>query len=235
MSVTREPFPDRVRSRTRRSFLALTAAASAPVPAALPAHAAPAADHPSSAARALARLRAGNRRYAALRARHPRQDEERRRTVALSQRPFAVVLGCIDSRVPPELVFDVGLGDLLCVRTAGPSLDEAALGSLQFGVEELGVRLVVVLGHERCGAISATVELARTGTTVPGHLARVVDEIAPAVCSARAAGGDWVENAVRAHVARVGRTLAGDPAFSQAAVVGARFDLDTGRISFSPF
>ncbi|MEV0093892.1 carbonic anhydrase [Streptomyces sp. NPDC050738] len=209
----------------------MSAAVSAPLPSPLSAP----EDHTSSAARALTRLRAGNSRYAALRARHPRQDEARRRTVALTQHPFAVVLGCIDSRVPPEIVFDAGLGDLLCVRTAGPSLDEATLGSLQFGVEELGVRLVVVLGHERCGAISATVEHARTGTTVRGHLARVVDEIAPAVCSVRAADGDWVENALRAHVARVGRTLSCDPAFTQAVVVGARFDLDTGRISFSAF
>ncbi|WP_345289163.1 carbonic anhydrase [Streptomyces gulbargensis] len=189
---------------------------------------------PRGAGRALAELRAGNARFAALRQRHPHEDAGRRSAVAVAQHPFAVVLGCVDSRVPPELVFDQGLGDLLSIRTAGQALDEAVLGSVQFGVEELGVGLVVVLGHERCGAASAAVEHVRTGAPVSGHLARVVEELAPAARAARRLPGDWVENTVRCHVDRVRDRLAGDAAFSGAEVVGARFDLETGRVAFHP-
>ncbi|MGW2564584.1 carbonic anhydrase, partial [Streptomyces sp. NPDC001514] len=181
---------------------------------------------------ALARLRAGNLRWAAERQRHPHEDRERRREVAVAQHPFAVVLGCIDSRVAPELLFDQGLGDLMVIRSAGQALDEAVLGSIQYGVEELHVPLVLVLGHERCGAVSAAVEYVRTGRPVTGHLARVVDDIAPSARETKDLPGDWVENTVRANVARIRRTLTADPAFEGAAVSGARFDLDTGKVRF---
>ncbi|HEY9372219.1 carbonic anhydrase, partial [Streptomyces sp.] len=177
-------------------------------------------------------LRAGNARFAALRQRHPHEDADRRAAVAEAQHPFATVLGCLDSRVPPELVFDRGLGDLLAIRTAGHALDEAVLGSLQFGVAELDVRLIVVLGHERCGAATAAVEHVRTGKPVEGHLARVIAEIAPAAREARPLPGDWVENTVRVHVERTRARLMRDPAFRDALVVGARFDLDNGKVSF---
>ncbi|MGW0120401.1 carbonic anhydrase [Streptomyces sp. NPDC003327] len=186
-------------------------------------------------ARALALLRAGNARFAALRQAHPHEGADRRAAVAVAQHPFAVVLGCVDSRVPPELVFDQGLGDLLTIRSAGQALDEAVLGSVQFGVEELDVRLVVVLGHERCGAASAAVEHIRTGAPATGHLARVVEELAPAARETQGLPGDWVENTVRANVDRVRRRLARDAAFSEAVIVGARFDLDTGKVAFHPF
>ncbi|WP_137991984.1 carbonic anhydrase [Streptomyces vilmorinianum] len=191
-------------------------------------------DRPPTAERALAELRSGNARFAALRQRHPHEDAARRAAVAVSQHPFALVLGCVDSRVPPELVFDQGLGDLLAIRSAGQALDEAVLGSIQFGVEELGVPLVLVLGHERCGAATAAVEYVRTGKPVEGHLARVVEEIAPAARATRDLPGDWVENTVRANVARIRRRLAQDEAFDRARIVGARFDLDTGKVAFHP-
>ncbi|MET9375426.1 carbonic anhydrase [Streptomyces sp. NPDC002992] len=227
----------------RRAVLALTAAAAvtASVPAARAAtpplprpRPRPLPDGPLTAARALAELRAGNARYAALRQIHPHEDAARRAAVAVSQHPFALVLGCVDSRVPPELVFDQGLGDLLGIRSAGQALDEAVLGSIQFGVEELGVPLVLVLGHERCGAATAAVEYVRTGRPVEGHLARVVEDIAPAARAARDLPGDWVENTVRANVARIRRRLARDEAFAKAQIVGARFDLDTGKVAFHP-
>ncbi|WP_309055413.1 carbonic anhydrase [Streptomyces sp.] len=226
----------------RRGVLALGLAAlasAAAVPVARASGAAPRAaaapPTPRRAGRALAELRAGNARFAALRQRHPHEDAGRRSAVAVAQHPFAVVLGCVDSRVAPELVFDQGLGDLLSIRTAGQALDEAVLGSVQFGVEELGVGLVVVLGHERCGAATAAVEYVRTGVPVAGHLARVVEELAPAARAARGLPGDWVENTVRCHVDRVRDRLAGDAAFSGAGIVGARFDLETGRVAFHPF
>ncbi|MFD7319664.1 carbonic anhydrase [Streptomyces sp. NPDC059875] len=224
----------------RRAVLALTAAAAvtAGVPAsaraAVPPARRPRPDGPLTAARALAQLRAGNARFAALRQIHPHEDAARRAAVAVSQHPFALVLGCVDSRVPPELVFDQGLGDLVTIRSAGQALDEAVLGSIQFGVEELGVPLVLVLGHERCGAATAAVEYVRTGKPVEGHLARVVEEIAPAARAARDLPGDWVENTVRANVARIRRRLARDEAFDKALIVGARFDLDTGKVAFHP-
>ncbi|MEU7033743.1 carbonic anhydrase [Streptomyces sp. NPDC046237] len=223
----------------RRTVLALGAAAAltAGVPsarAAAPAGRGGTPEGPPTAERALAELRAGNARFAALRQIHPHEDAARRASVAVSQHPFALILGCVDSRVPPELVFDQGLGDLLAIRSAGQALDEAVLGSIQFGVEELGVPLVVVLGHERCGAATAAVEYVRTGKPVEGHLARIVEEIAPAARAARGLPGDWVENTVRANVARIRRRLARDEAFDKARIVGARFDLDTGKVAFHP-
>ncbi|MEU9859316.1 carbonic anhydrase [Streptomyces sp. NPDC047971] len=223
----------------RRAVLALTAAA---VAAGIPASAraatrpdlGPRPGGPLTAAAALARLRAGNARFAALRQTHPHEDAARRAAVAVSQHPFALVLGCVDSRVAPELVFDQGLGDLLAIRSAGQALDEAVLGSLQFGVEELGVPLVLVLGHERCGAATAAVEYVRTGRPVEGHLARIVEELAPAARATRDLPGDWVENTVRANVDRIRRRLARDEAFHPARIVGARFDLDTGKVAFHP-
>ncbi|MFG2616341.1 carbonic anhydrase [Streptomyces sp. NPDC048507] len=186
----------------------------------------------ATAEEALRLLRSGNDRYATGRPRPAREDGVRRRALAGGQRPYAVVLGCIDSRVPPERVFDVGLGDLVCIRTAGQALDEAVLGSVEFGIAELGVRLVVVLGHERCGAVSAAVERVRSGRAVSGHLSRVIDELTPAARTARSLTGDWVENAMTANVDRVRRTLRADRAFDPAVVIGARFDLDTGQVSF---
>ncbi|MEU9450719.1 carbonic anhydrase [Streptomyces sp. NPDC048277] len=180
---------------------------------------------PSSASAALDELLEGNRRFATGRA---------RRDGTAGRRPFAVVLGCIDSQVVPELVFDQGLGDLLCIRTAGQVLDEAVLGSIQYGVEELRVPLVVVLGHERCGAVAATLGLLRTGARVPGHLELLVDEIAPAARRTRGLPGDWAGHTVRAHTVWVRDAIRADSAFAGASVVAARFDPDSGLVSLLP-
>ncbi|WP_419993616.1 carbonic anhydrase [Streptomyces boninensis] len=185
----------------------------------------------ATASAALALLDAGNRRYAADHPRHPHAGPGRRRALAVSQQPFACVLGCIDSRVPPELVFDQGLGDLLTVRTAGCVLDEAVLASIQFGVAELRVPLVLVLGHERCGAVSSVVEAMASGRPLPGHLAYVQRALTPAVRSASRRGGDWVDNAVGESVVRARRRLVAEPGLGGAVRVAAgRFDLDTGRV-----
>ncbi|GGT13094.1 carbonic anhydrase [Streptomyces purpureus] len=189
---------------------------------------------PVSPGRALTLLQAGNARYAALRQAHPHLDAARRKEVATAQHPFAVVLGCLDSRVPPELVFDQGLGDLMTVRTAGQALDDAVLGSIQYAVQVKHIKLVVVLGHERCGAAEAAVEYVRTGIPAEGPLAEIVEQMAPAAREARHLPGDWVENTVRANVARVQEELASDSTFDGALVVGARFDLDTGHVTFEP-
>jgi carbonic anhydrase len=224
----------------RRAFLTATATATAVGALAVaptPATAGTGRPHspaPATAAAALDELLAGNRRYAAGRPRRPHDIVGHRRLPAGGQHPFAVVLGCIDSRVVPELVFDQGLGDLLCIRTAGQVLDEAVLGSIQYGVEELRVPLVVVLGHERCGAVAATLGRLRTGAAVPGHLKLLVEEITPAARRTRALPGDWAEHTMRAHTAWVRDAIRADPAFAGASVVAARFDLDSGLVSLLP-
>jgi len=217
----------------RRAFLTATAVgalATAPTTAT----AVGTRPHPTTAPAALAELLDGNRRYASGHSRHPDESRPLRHQLATAQHPFAVIVGCIDSRVPPELVFDQGLGDLLCIRTAGEVLDEAVLASIQYGVEELRIPLVLVLGHERCGAVAATLAHLETGAPVPGHLALLVDEIAPAARRSRALPGDWAEHTMTAHTAWVRDAIRADPAFTSAQVVAARFDLDTGLVSLLP-
>ncbi|MEV0485878.1 carbonic anhydrase [Streptomyces sp. NPDC050508] len=218
----------------RRAFLTATAVgalAAAPTTATAAVGPRP---HPTAAPAALAELLDGNRRYATDHSRHPDESRRLRHQLATAQHPFAVIVGCIDSRVPPELIFDQGLGDLLCIRTAGEVLDEAVLASIQYGVEELRIPLVLVLGHERCGAVAATLAHLETGAPVPGHLALLVDEIAPAARRTRALPGDWAEHTMRAHTAWVRDAIRADPAFTSAHVVAARFDLDTGLVSLLP-
>ncbi|MGR3870410.1 carbonic anhydrase [Streptomyces graminifolii] len=215
----------------RRAFLTATAVGA---PGISPATAADPLPRPTTAPAALAELLDGNRRYATDHSRHPDESRRLRRQLALAQRPFAVIVGCIDSRVPPELVFDQGLGDLLCMRTAGEVLDEAVLASIQYGVEELRIPLVMVLGHERCGAVAATLAHLETGAPVPGHLALLVDEITPAARRTRALPGDWAEHTMTAHTAWVRDAIRADPAFTSAHVVAARLDLDTGLVTLLP-
>lgn len=187
---------------------------------------------------ALARLVVGNHRYASAHQTHPDQSMRRRHQLATAQHPFAMVLGCVDSRVPPEIIFDQGLGDLLTVRTAGEVLDSAVIGSLAYGVEELHIPLLVVLGHQRCGAVGAAVEFARTHNPLSPHVMRIVNEIEPAVSIATLGGADCVEQAVAANVHRVCDQLAADAELApvvranQLRIVGARFVLDTGKVEF---
>ncbi|QNP72290.1 carbonic anhydrase [Streptomyces roseirectus] len=224
----------------RRAFLTASAVAALATAPAAAATRAPRSRRPhrtgppATAAEALAELLAGNRRYAAGRPSHPHEDRRLRHALAGGQHPYAVVLGCVDSRVPPELIFDQGLGDVLCLRTAGQVLDEAVLASVQYGVAELRIPLVLVLGHERCGAVAATLDHLRSGADAPGHLELLVEEIAPAAHRTRAVPGDWAEHTMTAHTVRVRDTLRHDPAFSGAQVTAARFDLDTGLVTVLP-
>ena len=127
--------------------------------------------------RAMDRLRNGNARYQAFRQAHPRLDPEWRAELATGQNPFAAILGCADSRVPPELIFDQGLGDLFVVRVAGNVVDDLVLGSLEFAVQRLRVPLVLVLGHAGCGAVTA----ALSATAPTGRLAAITRRISPAL------------------------------------------------------
>ncbi|TVL89514.1 carbonic anhydrase [Streptomyces sp. SAJ15] len=187
---------------------------------------------PEAALRALA---AGNRRWRTFRERHPDQGRAVRESLAGGQHPFAVVLGCVDSRVPPELVFDQGLGDLLTVRSAGEVLDEAVLGSIAYGVLELGVPLVVVLGHQSCGAVSAAVRADEGGSELPAHVRYLTDQIRP-VIDHTLQGDARVDAAITANVRRVRSRLASESDLAAKItagvldVVGARYELTSQRV-----
>jgi carbonic anhydrase len=127
------------------------------------------------------RLVVGNDRFAGGKTQHPHQDPKRREELATSQQPFAVVLSCVDSRVAPEIIFDQGLGDLLTVRTAGEALDDAVIGSIEYGVAHLRIPLIVILGHTNCGAVKAAIDLVDGKGKVTGDLATLVRSIEPAV------------------------------------------------------
>ena len=153
-----------------------------------------------TAEEALQRLMEGHRRYLAERMAHPNQTAERRREVAAGQSPFATVLGCSDSRVPPEVIFDAGLGDLFIVRVAGNVVNNAGLGSIEFAAAEFESPLIVVLGHSNCGAVNAAISIIQTGAEVEGAIGSLVDLIRPAVAHARERPGDLLVNATRANV-----------------------------------
>jgi carbonic anhydrase len=140
---------------------------------------------PGTPEEALRRLIRGNRRFVAGEPAHPHQDVERRRELATGQDPFAQVFSCIDSRVPPEIVFDQGLGDLFVIRTAAQTLDGLIQGSVEYGPLVYDTPLVVVMGHQRCGAVVAAVESLEHGTDLGPHLNEVVAALEPAYEAAK--------------------------------------------------
>jgi carbonic anhydrase len=184
------------------------------------------------------RLVEGNARYAA--GKHLRLDHSaRRQATAAGQNPFAIVLGCSDSRVPPEVVFDQGLGDLFTIRVAGNIADDVALGSMEYAVDHFATPLIVVLGHEKCGAVSATVDVARSGAVPGPHISSLVTAIAPAVDATKGMPGDPVENAIHANVLRVVEALkTSQPVLAVAVtagrlqIVGAEYQLASGKVRF---
>lgn len=176
----------------------------------------------------------GNGRFVAGHSLHPHQNIDRVREIAMEQHPYAVILCCSDSRVHPPLIFDQGLGDLFDIRVAGNIVDDAVLGSVEYAVEHLGSSLVMVLGHERCGAVQATIAHGGAGT----HMAALVDAIQPALAQAEGLTGDPLSNVVRANVwLQAGILLAADPIIAKAVaegrvkVVSAMYDLDTGVVA----
>jgi carbonic anhydrase len=186
-------------------------------------------------AEALAELLAGNRRFVGGRPRYG-HDVAAAAAVSGGQQPYAVVVGCIDSRVPLEAIFDQDFGAICVVRSGGQVLDRAMTGSVEFAIGELGAALVMVLGHERCGAVAATVEALRTDNRPGGSLRYLVDEIAPAVEEVGLDHPDVVSRALHRHVTRTVARLDRVPLIAEAtaagrvAVVGAVYDLDTGRV-----
>lgn len=212
------------------------------------AHAAPDA-HVAPAARAaqaddgvdsdlvLAELRAGNARFVDGKPKRPRAGKKRVAEVAKGQHPEAIVLGCSDSRVVPEIIFDQGLGDLFVVRVAGNVSEPATLGSIEYAASHLGAHVIVVLGHTRCGAVKATCE----GGEAPGNVGALVSEIAPAVSVARLRSSEatLVDDAVHVNervvvdqLMRESDILANMLESGELRIVVATYDLDTGVVDW---
>jgi carbonic anhydrase len=188
---------------------------------------------PTPAEEALEKLIVGNRRYAAMRQVHPRQTLARRDALMEGQHPFAVILSCSDSRVPSELIFDQGLGDLFIVRTAGHVINDLVIGSIEFAIYALGVPLVMVLGHSQCGAVSSAITL----KPMPGNIAQLVLRIQPAVDSVRDEQGDLLENAIRAnarlsatHITATSAVIYEAVQEYRVMVVPAVYNLSTGNV-----
>lgn len=188
---------------------------------------------PSAVADPLQRLAAGNVRFVSGEPAHPHQSAARRTELASGQKPFAVVLTCADSRVAPEIYFDQGLGDIFVLRNAGNIVDDVMLGSIEYAVEHLGVTLVVVVGHSKCGAVTATV----AGGEAPGHIGTIVRSIAPAL--AKVGTGHSVDEVIRENAREVAAAIgSSDPILNEAVkkghlrVVAACYDITSGKVEF---
>ena len=189
---------------------------------------------------AMRRLIAGNRRFVEGNTEHRNQDATRRKEVSKGQKPFAMILSCSDSRVPPEVIFDQGLGDLFIVRNAGNGTDTSALASMQYAAAHLDPRLLVVMGHEKCGAVSAAMAGEEAVKEEPQELREVLATIRPGIAGVPAGTNNdertskSVEANVRANIAK----MMASPGFKALAekqniqVVGAVYDLETGKVRF---
>lgn len=182
---------------------------------------------------ALQKLMQGNQRFVSKRRQNPNQTEARLQEVAKGQKPFAAVLGCADSRFPVEIIFDQGLGDLFVCRVAGNVATPEETGSLEFGTLVLGAKVLMVIGHKRCGAVDATIK----GASVPGQIGSILDAIRPGVESSKNMPGDQLENATKANILVQAERLKKSPVISQLIsegklkVLGGYYDLDTGTVS----
>jgi len=214
-------------------------------------------------AEAIARLKEGNGRFAAGTMQHPHESTDerkhmvtnsyenagmiflgmtaeqaakRRAELTKSQHPFATIVSCSDSRVPPEIVFDEGLGDLFVVRVAGNVINDESLGSIEYSVDHLGVRLVLVLGHQSCGAVKAAKETIAAKGKAPGHIQSLVTAIKPAVEATVNGDLDATIKANVKHVADALRSstpiLKGKVDSGEMKVIGGYYNLDTGAVSF---
>ncbi len=181
------------------------------------------------------KLLEGNQRFVNSEMIHTNQDISRRNEVEKGQNPFAVIVGCSDSRIPPEIIFDQGLGDLFVIRTAGHVVDDIALGSIEYAVEHLNVPLIVVLGHEKCGAVNAAVQ----GSKLHGNLEELVEEIVPAVKVARNKSGDLLHNSILENVKLTEREILKESDIirkieneGNVKIVGALYSLSSGVVTF---
>lgn len=178
----------------------------------------------------LAKLKAGNARFVDNPVSKEKPMAQRRAETAQAQHPFAVIVSCADSRTVPEFVFDQNIGDLFVVRTAGNLIDDHGLGSTEFAVNNLGARLIVVLGHQRCGAVAA----ALASPTAPGHIDSLVRDIQPAVEAAKGEKGDPLTNTTKANARLVAEKISKEADFGEhkpeVRIVTGYYDLDTGKV-----
>ncbi|MPV52189.1 carbonic anhydrase [Corynebacterium sp. zg331] len=182
-------------------------------------------------------LQAGNKRFCESQEKNPNRDDRRRETLRRGQNPAAVVLACSDSRVPVELIFDVGFGDIFVIRTAGEITDPAVLASLEYAVDGLGVPLIAVLGHESCGAVAAASDALDTGAIPEGWQRILVERVAPSILAARREGNHAKSDYERVHVTEtIGQIMHRLPHLpekidsGEIAVVGLRYLLADGRV-----
>ena len=185
---------------------------------------------------AISKLKEGNGRYTSGNLQHPGQTAEQRKELANTQHPFAAILSCSDSRVPPEVVFDQGLGDLFIVRVAGNVINDEGLGSLEYTVDHLGTRLILVLGHQRCGAVDAARETIAAKGKAPGHIQSLVTAIKPVV---EATAKEDLDATIKANVKHVVDALRSSTPILKAEVdsgkiqvIGGYYSLDTGAVTF---
>lgn len=187
-------------------------------------------------AEAWQKLRNGNARFISSESSHPNQDASRRTSLVNTQDPFAVIFGCSDSRLAAEIIFDVGLGDIFVVRTAGQVIDDAVLGSLEYSVSILNVPLIVILGHDSCGAVTATANAIDSGTMPSGFIRDLVERITSSVLTSRRNGHADINSAVEEHIRQTGqrlvdssRVIADAVEEGTTAVVGVTYRLDEGK------
>ncbi|MDF9751022.1 carbonic anhydrase [Arthrobacter sp. ES3-54] len=182
------------------------------------------------------RLREGNKRFVAGTSSHPNQDASRRSSLVENQHPFAVIFGCADSRLAAEIIFDLGLGDAFVVRTAGQVIDDAVLGSLEYSVSELDVPLIVVLGHDHCGAVTATKNAVETGQMPVGFIRSLVERITPSVLTSLRNNQTDINDMVVENVKQTSqrlvdssRVISGAVDSGRTAVIGLAYSLSDGR------
>jgi carbonic anhydrase len=182
------------------------------------------------------RLREGNKRFVAGTSSHPNQDASRRSSLVENQNPFAVIFGCADSRLAAEIIFDLGLGDAFVVRTAGQVIDDAVLGSLEYSVSELDVPLIVVLGHDSCGAVTATKAAVETGQMPAGFIRSLVERITPSVLTSLRNNQTEVNDMVVENVKQTSQRLVDSSRVissavdsGRTAVIGLAYSLADGR------
>ena len=182
-------------------------------------------------------LKEGNERFVAGKPMHPSQSIEHRASLAAAQKPTAVVFGCTDSRVAAEIIFDQGLGDMFVVRTAGHVIDSAVLGSIEYAVLVLNVPLIVVLGHDSCGAVGATLAALDEGAVPPGYVRDVVERVTPSILLGRRDGLERVDEFEARHVTETGKQLLSrSTAIAEAvregrlAIAGLTYQLADGKV-----
>ena len=189
-----------------------------------------------SADEALAKLTAGNKRFVELEQKHPDEDKKRRKEMIKGQHPFVVILSCSDSRVPPEIIFDQGLGDIFEIRNAGNVLDDHVIGSIEYAVMHCGVKLIVIMGHQDCGAIAATL----SGVSETKYIKSLEDSIQPAVDDCKKKGLEInSDNVVKAHVMQdINELLSQDTELVKymkehnVKIIPAYYHIDTGVVDF---